>query len=117
MVLRFRIHPEFSAQNCFRRRKKPSKILYVEDGIEVVANNTGKHHKFDREDAERLEGLAWYETPKGILMTRINQRLTLNADCVVGGVYGVKRYRHIDKDPYNHRKSNLEPVGSVEPET
>lgn len=107
--------PRILCANCFRRRKKPSKILYVEDGIEVVANNTGKHHKFDREDAERLEGLAWYETPQRILKTRINQRLTLNADCVVGGVYGVKRYRHIDKDPYNHRKSNLEPVGSAEP--
>ena len=107
--------PRILCTNCFRRRKKPSKILYVEDGIEVVANNTGKHHKFDREDAKRLEGLAWYETPKGILMTRINQRLSLNADCVVGGMYRAKRYRHIDKDPYNHRKRNLDPVGPVEP--
>lgn len=46
--------PRILCANCFRRRKKPSKILYVEDGIEVIANNTGKHHKFDREDAERV---------------------------------------------------------------
>ena len=83
--------PRILCTNCFRRRKKPSKVLYVEDGIEVVANNTGKHHKFDREDAKRLEGLAWYETPKGSLMTRINKHLTLNADYVVGGMYGTKR--------------------------